>query len=138
MNVVWVALERLSLGQNYLPDIGGNQVAIVGLVDPAGPFRHAVANVVVVEFLPARVKRQAAAQPDHGEQHQGDADGGVVSVAALGDMAQDLPQRRERVLLFVEKHIAAKGWGPLFFVSLTSVIHDHATTRTKSENHSRW
>lgn len=106
MDVIGVARIRLRLGEHNLPDTRRHQMGVIRAGDLGRPQRHTLAGCLVEPSLAGVAARQVAAQPDHGQQDQGDASGGIVSISALGrDMVQDLAQLRKRVCLFAEMHL---------------------------------
>lgn len=106
MDVVWVARIWLRLGKHNLPDIRRHQMGVIGAGDLGRPQRHSPAGHLVKPSLAGVAAGQVAAQPDHGQQDQGDASSGIASISALGgDVVEDLAQRRKRVCLFAEMHL---------------------------------
>lgn len=106
MDVIGVARIRLRLGEHNLPDTRRHQMGVIRARDLGRPQRHTLAGCLVEPSLAGVAARQVAAHPDHGQQDQGDASGGIVSISALGrDMVQDLAQLRKRVCLFAEMHL---------------------------------
>lgn len=116
MDVISVARIRLRLGKHNLPDIRRHQMGVIRAGHLGRPRRHSLAGRLVEPSLAGVAAGQVAAHPHHGQQDQGDASGGIVSISALGrDVVQDLAQRRKRVRLFAEIHFfSSKKRCPLF------------------------